>query len=193
MRQQVMTRGLLVAGLVLASACASTEMTDTWVDPAAKGAGLSRVAVLCLARDEGLRRMAEDQVSKQSTATKLVPSYQVMQGVDLHDREAVKRALRNAGFEGVLLMRLASVQEKIVPGPYYSFDPYYDWAYGGAYAPQTQTIVRMASSLYDLRTPDGKLVWSGASRTFDPSSARQVVDEVSHEVAKALQKNRLIL
>jgi hypothetical protein len=51
----------------------------------------------------------------------------------------------------------------------------------------------MATSLYDLRTPDGKLVWSGASKTFDPSSARQVVDEVSHEVAKALQKDHLIL
>jgi hypothetical protein len=182
----------MVAGLLLTGGCASTEITDTWVDPAARGAGLSRVAVICLAKDEGLRRMAEDEVAKQSKTTRLIPSYQLLDGIDLHDREAVKGRLRSAGVDGALLMRMAGVSEKLVAaGPYDRFDPYYDWAYSGAYAPRTETTVRMVSNLYSLK--EDKLIWTGASNTFDPTSARQVVNEVSHQVAKALQKDRLIL
>jgi hypothetical protein len=171
-------------------------MTDTWVDPAARGAGLTKVAVIAMAKDEGLRRMAEDEVSKQSKTTQLIPSYRVLQGVDLKDREAVKTRLRQAGFDGVLVMKLAGVSERLVPvpgGPYGGFDPYYDWAYGSAYGPAvtTETTVRVVSSLYDLAGE--KLIWSGMSKTFDPASARQVVDDVSHEVAKALQRERLVL
>jgi hypothetical protein len=195
MRQNRIEVGVLtmLAGLLVAGGCASTEITDTWVDPAAKGAGLSRVAVICLAQDEGLRRMAEDEVAKQSKTTKLIPSYQLLDGIDLHDREAVKGRLRSSGVDGALLMRLAGVSEKLVSagGAYDRFDPYYDWAYGGAYAPRTETTVRMVSSLYSLK--GDKLIWSGASKTFDPTSARQVVNDVSAQVAKALQKDRLIL
>jgi hypothetical protein len=38
--------------------CASTAMTSIWTDPSAKRAELSKMAVICLAKDPGLRRMA---------------------------------------------------------------------------------------------------------------------------------------
>jgi hypothetical protein len=186
----------MLTGLVLAGGCATTQMTDTWVDPAARGAGLKKVAVIALAKDPGLRRMAEDEVAKQSRETQLVPSYKVLEATDLQNREAVKTRLRAAGFDGVLVMKMAGVSEKLVPvpgGPYDRFDAYYDWAYGSAYGGwyETETTVRVISSLYALDRD--KLIWSGMSKTFDPTSARQMVDDVSHEVAKSLQKERLVL
>jgi hypothetical protein len=186
---------MTVTVMGLGAGCASTTMSDTWVDPAAKGAGMSRVAVISLAPDEGMRRMVEDEFVKEPTNTILVPSYRILEGVDLKDREAVKARLRQAHFDGALVTRLAGVTERVVTtaGPYVGFNDYYDWAYASShgYGLETQRTVRVISTLYSLG--DGKLVWSGVSKTFEPASAKQVVNEVSHEVAKALQKDRLIL
>src|SRR5437762_8362986 len=98
----------LVLGLAsVAMGCASTEMTSTWTDPSARGAELSKVAVICLAKDPGLRRMAENTAAANMTGAQAVPSYQVLGEADLRNREAVKQQLKAQGFQGVLVMRLA--------------------------------------------------------------------------------------
>jgi len=188
------TVGLAIA---LATSCATTEMTSTWTDPAAKGAPLSRVAVICMTKDPGLRRQAEDAAASQlqMKGAQGIASYQLVGDTDLKDREAVKAKLRAAGVDGVLVMRMTGVTEQasMVDGPYATFDGYYD--YGAAvYEPgyvQTDTIVHAVSNLYSLA--DNKLIWSGTSQTFDPASATQFMNDVSKAVAQTLQKNRLIL
>ena len=57
----------LAMALAIAS-CASTKMTSTWTDPSAKGASLSKVAVMAMTKDPGLRRMAEDTAASQLAA-----------------------------------------------------------------------------------------------------------------------------
>lgn len=187
-----------LAGLALAMAaasCATTDMTATWTDPAAKGAALSKVAVLCMTKDAGLRHIAEDAAASHLTGAQAIPSYQILGDADLKDREGVKAKLLAAGVNGVLIMRLTHVSEQVTPvGPYASFDGYYDFAGAGVYAPgylQTDTIVHMVSNLYDLN--QNKLIWSGTSQTFDPASAKQFMNDVSKAVAKSLEKDRLIL
>jgi hypothetical protein len=182
--------GTLVAG------CATTDMSSTWTDPAAKGAALSKIAVVCMANDPGLRRTAEDTAASQMTGAQAVPSYQLLGDTDLKDRDAVKAKLRAAGVSGVLVMRLAGVSERVTPmdGPYATFDGYYDYAGGAVYAPgylQTDTVVHVVSNLYDLN--QNKLIWSGTSQTFDPASAKQFMADVSKAVAKSLEKDRLII
>jgi hypothetical protein len=62
------------------------------------------------------------------------------------------------------------------------------------YAPgylSTDVVVDVVSSLYSL--PQDKLIWSGTSRTFDPASAKEVVGDVSKQVAKEIKKDRLVL
>ena len=186
--------GLALAALV--AGCASTDMTSTWTDPTARGAALSKVAVVCLTQDQGLRRMAEDTAAAQMAGAQAIPSYQVLGDTDLKDREAVKGKLRAAGFNGVLVMRLAGVTEQVsaVDGPYGTFDGYYDYAGAAVYAPgylETDTVVHAVSNLYSL--DQNKLIWSGVSQTFNPSSAKQFMGDVSKAVAKSLQKDRLIL
>ena len=47
-------------------------------DPAAKGKELSKVAVVCMTDNEGVRRMAEDEVARQVKTAKVVPGYQAL-------------------------------------------------------------------------------------------------------------------
>jgi len=187
------TAGLAI--VALAVGCATTEMTSTWTDPAAKGAGMSKIAVVCLTRDLGLRRMAEDAAVANMNGAQATPSYRLLGDVDLKDKDAVKARLKAAGMNGVLVMRVTRVNEQVTAvEPYDTFDGYWDYGVGVAYAPgylETDTIVHVVSNLYDLDR--NRLVWSGTSKTFDPVSARQFVGDVSHAVAKSLQKDRVIL
>lgn len=187
----------VVLGLVVAmGGCASTQMTSTWTDPAARGASMSKIAVICLTQDPGLRRMAEDTAASQMQGAQAIPSYQVLGDTDLRNRDQVKSKLQSQGFQGVLVMRLAGVSEQVtaVGGPYGTFDGYYDWAGSAVYSPgylQTDTVVHVVSNLYSL--DQNKLVWSGVSQTFDPASAKSFISDVSKAVAKSLQHDRLIL
>jgi hypothetical protein len=197
------TRSLIGSSLVACAAlgltlamggCASTDMSSTWTDPSAKGASLSKVAVVALTRDPGLRRMAEDTAAQQLQGAQAVPSYQVLGDADLRDREAVKMKLKEQGFQGVLIMRMAGVTEQISPATYGTFDGYYGWAAGAVYDPaylQTDTVVHVVSNLYSLE--EDKLIWSGVSQTFNPSSAKEFMTSVSKAVAKSIQKDRLVL
>ena len=87
MRTTFNGRGLtMVLGIAMAAGCASTEMTNTWFDPAAMGAPLQKVAVVCLTKDEGMRRMAETQAASQIKGT------QVRLGVTAPPTRPVRRA-----------------------------------------------------------------------------------------------------
>jgi hypothetical protein len=185
---------LALALAVVATGCASTEMTSTWTDPSAKGAGLSKVAVICMTQDPGVRRMAETSAAANLQGAQAVPSYQALGDTDMKNFGAVKQQLTAQGFQGVLVMRIAGVNERVSTVPYGTFGGYYGWAGSMVYAPgyvQTDTIVHMVSNLYSL--PDQKLIWSGQSQTFDPASTQAFMSDVSKAVAKSLQKDRLIL
>ena len=171
-------------------------MNSTWTDPSAKGASISKVAVVCMTAEPGLRRMAEETTASNLKGAQAVPSYRILGETDLKDREAVKAKLKAAGMNGVLVMRMTGVTEQVsaFDGPYGTFDGYYDYAAAGVYAPgylQTDTVVHMMSNLYDL--DQDKLIWSGVSQTFDPSSAKSYMNDVSKAVAKSLEKDHLIL
>jgi len=187
------TAGVVVATLTMS--CASTEMTSTWADPSAKGAAMSKIAVVCLTKDPGLRRMAEETTAAQMAGAQAIPSYQVLGDASLKDRAAVKDKLKAAGFNGVLVMRVTGVSEQVsAMGPYDTFDGYWDYGVGATYAPgylETDTVVHVVSNLYSL--DQNKLVWSGTSKTFDPASAKQFMADVGQAVAKSLEKDRIVL
>lgn len=176
--------------------CTATEMTRTWTDPGAKGAMLSKVAVIFLHRDLWLRQMGEETVAARLTGAEAVPSYRILDAADLRNRELVKTRLKAQGFRGALIMRITRVSEQVteVDGPFCTFDGYYDWADAAVSDPtylQADTTVRMVSNLYSLQ--DQKLIWSGVSETFDPASARAFMKDAAKAVAKSIQKDRLVL
>ena len=125
-----------------------------------------------------------------------LPSYRFVPDADLPNQAAVRATLLANGFDGALVMRVAGVSEQVVAFPYTYFGPvgYPGWYGSGVFAPghlQTETIVHVVSDLYSL--PQNKLIWSGVSRSFDPRSTKQFMNDVSKTVAKSLEKDRLIL
>jgi hypothetical protein len=51
-------------------------------------------------------------------------------------------------------------------------------------------VIRVQTNIFDVTS--GKLVWSGTSKTSDPSSVKSLVDSVGKEARKDLQKQGLI-
>lgn len=187
--------GISVLGLALAAGCASTTgMSSTWTDPAAKGSPLAKVAVVCMVADPAMRQMAENTTASQLTGAQAIPSYQLLGDTNIQDREAIKARLSEAGVDGVLVMRVVSITERVNAVPYQTFDGYYDYAGASVYNPSSMpsdTIVHVVSNLYSIER--NKLIWSGISQSFDPASAKAFMTGVSKAVAKSLQKDRLIL
>src|SRR6185436_425426 len=104
--------------LLLAAACASTSIEQQWRAP--QVTQLHRVATVMHSRDITVRRAAEDDMAQQlrTRGVDAVPGYRILSDQDYHDREAAKARLRAAGFDGVIVMRLAGKDTRLqyVPG-----------------------------------------------------------------------------
>jgi len=127
------------------------------------------------------------------------------------DKEKVRAALVKNGYDGVLVSRLVAVdksqtyvppQTNFVPaGPYMGARPYYG-NFGGYYGQgygtvQTSpgytvenTTVVVETILYKL--PEDKPVWTGTTRTLDPSSRPEMIQAITQLVEAEMQKKGLI-
>ena len=52
--------------------------------------------------------------------------------------------------------------------------------------------MRIATNLYATATPEGELVWTGISDSFNPSSAKKAIDAVVKVVVKDLEKEGIL-
>lgn len=180
--------------LLLVAACASTSIEQQWRAPQATQ--LHRVATVMHSRNVTVRRAAEDDMARQLRARGVdaVPGYRILSDQDYRDREAAKARLRAAGFDGVIVMRLASKDTRLryVPG---DFGAYGYWDAGwGAWGPgyyEPETIVRIETVAYSLQ--NNHLVYSALSRTLDPNSVGSLISDVTKKVANAMQKQGVVV
>jgi hypothetical protein len=64
-------------------------------------------------------------------------------------------------------------------------------AYRQVYSPdylREDKTVRVETNLYATGTPEGDLVWTGLSDTFNPNSAKKAINNVVKVVVKDLEK-----
>jgi hypothetical protein len=184
---------LMMVAAVATLGCASGGMSNTWTDPSARGASLSTVAVVCVTKDPDLRRIAEDAVAWQLVGAHAVPSYRVLGEVDVERRDVMEAKLKELGFQGALVMRIVRVTQHTSPATSGGFT-YFGSPSGPMYSPpylEPDTEVHVVSNLYALQ--EGRLIWSGVSRNFDPASANAFMADLSRAVAKSIQKDRLVL
>lgn len=207
----VVRRLAVAAFAALLAACASTSLTSSWLSPDYQGGPLRKLAVFVMAKDDTIRRFAEDQmVQRMPRGTTASAGYALFASTEV-DHDKVRAALVRDGYDGVLVSRLVSVdksetyvppQTNFVPmrpigaiNPYYgNFGGYYGYGYAmmqttPGYTVENTTIV-VETILYKL--PDDKPVWTGTTSTIDPRSRPEMVQAITQIVEAELLKKGLI-
>ena len=192
---------LVGLGLLL-GACASTHLVNVWKDTQYTGPAFTRILVIGVTKQAGIRRTFEDIFAEQLRAhrTEAVQSYILIAEDGEVPRERLAQAVEQSAADGVLVTRLLKVdrQTQIYPGtyagaPYMGFYGFYSSAWIGFYEPPqiyTYDVVTSETSLFEAKS--NRLVWSGTTETFSPRDMRKDTQEFASVIIKALADQGLI-
>jgi hypothetical protein len=196
-----LSSGLVPVALAILTACApNTELVNSWKDPSAGPIRFNKVITACLCKDPGMRRTVEDALSQRIKGSQ--PSYTLLSEDDMRNREAAKAKVREAGFDGAVVMVLAGVNSKTtyVPGQAYAVPAAYGsmwggWGYGWStvYDPgyvREDQYVDFNTNVYSVK--DEKLVWASRSQSMNPSNAAELVDEVIAANVREMKKQKVM-
>jgi hypothetical protein len=195
-----------IAVLTLA-ACTTTTFTSTWkapdaqpIDPTGK-----KVAAVYMTTDESSRRAAEDILARKLTerGAQGVPSYTLIPSSVAADVDRTKKALSEAGIDGVVIMHVLDEKERTQVryngppwgvAPYYRhFSSYWGFGWGAPYSPTevtTTTELRIETLVYSLVRD--QLLWAGTTRTTEPGKISTLVDEVADAAAEEMTRQGLL-
>lgn len=185
----------LIVAILSFAACAGPRTT---IEQAWMGSGshaFTSVAVLYNSEDGAIRRIAEDRLVRQLRAqgVRAEPAYAILTKDEAADLDRAKATLRDAGFDGLISMRVIEKEQHVEYVPSYGgywggyWGPYYGG--GGGYA-YVATDVRVETTAYSLA--DDKLVYSAISHSDDVDSTKQVVSDVTKLVAGDLGKRGVV-
>ena len=192
---------VVVAGALLVAA---PKLKSSWRNPDPAAAPVSKVVVVGFTSEQATRRSMEDaltaEIRKNGSAAET--SYSVVPGDLSKDPAAAKAALIAAGFDGVVMLRVAGVtnEQSWDPGYVAVVPSYYGspWSYWGHYYPyawdpyyfRTYTTVRIETVAYAV---SGEvLIWSGLSESTNPSSVSKLIKQVAAAVAADLKKRNVV-
>jgi hypothetical protein len=186
------------------SACGTTTFTSTWkapdaqrVDPVGK-----TIAALVISPDKKQRRDAEVYLTHELTIRGMrgVAAYTLI-GLDHPTVDYARTRFKEAGVEGVVIMRLIAHDQDTIVDPggfsgsaYGTFGSYYS-SYGmeltySTGSVQTDSVVTL-ETLIDSLTQD-KLLWAGTSRTSNPEGVQSLIAEVADGVSSEVAKQGLV-
>lgn len=191
--------------LALLAACAATTLKNEWKAQDDTGPALKKILVVGVTKREDVRRVFEDEFSANLKArgAEGIPSYTTAAAGDPASPERLREAVTATGADGVLLTRLVQVDKEKrmsaygppVAGPLnYNVYGYYPQVWVGYYDPPaayTYDVVVLETRVH--RVANERLVWSGGTETFSPSSdTRKEVSAFSKVIVDALSKARLL-
>ena len=115
----------------------------------------------------------------------------------------IESKLTDQGVDAVITVSMLDIEEeqRYVPGstgyrPQTYFDPFYNYfftTYNLVYAPgyyTNSTEVFTESNLFDLEA--NKVIWSGQSRTYDPSTVGNFADDLAKTVIKSMDESQVL-
>jgi len=194
--------GLAAAAAAIAG-CASTSYVSSWKAPIDGPIQFDdkRVAAVVVSADESIRRAGEDALAREISrrGAQGIPSYTLISGEGVKDKEAAKNKLQEANIDGAVIMRVVAKDQELTyspgtawygPYPHYgSFYGYWGVGWPAVYDPgylRTDTVVMVETLVYSV-TQD-KLLWAGQSKTTNPSNIQQFVRELSDGAVKEMRK-----
>ncbi len=187
-----------MAVIVFLSACATTKVINSWHEDRYQGPTLKRFLVIGMSSNPNRRRYFETAFSKELTAAGLAaePSFRLIPEDDItEEKTVIEAAVAQSDADAILTTRLVDIsrEQSYVP-PSFDYAPlgFYDYyypTYRMMFRPGyvvTNTTVILETRVYAAHTK--KLLWTGSTRSFNPTSADRVVEELSGIVVKELAR-----
>jgi len=203
--------GLIVFLLALTAASGkSLRMVTSWFNPLYEGQKFHKVLVIGVAQDLAVRADFEDKMAVQIARpdVETIPGNQILLRPDPNakpDFDYLRSQINSNHVDAVVVSRLLSVDKKVTSVPsstyiapfpyYYSFYGYLGAVYPVLYDPgytRQDTTVRVETNVYATSKPDGELVWTGVSDSFNPKSAKKVAEGLVKEIPKRMEKDGLL-
>jgi len=186
----------------------SPKVEYSWKNPQYRGGTFKNMLVLALnGKAENRAEFEDELVAAISRPGGLASqSYQFLprpDGTPL-DMQDLRYQVRDQKFDAIVAARLTKRVEKTtyVPGEIYSPAPFYGTFYGyyGAISPvvytpgymETEKEAQVEVNVYSTAKPDGELVWTGTTNTFEAKSAMKVIKELVKIVTEELEKENII-
>jgi hypothetical protein len=188
----------------------SVKMVTSWFNPKYEGQGFHKVLVIGVSQDLPVRADFEDEMAAQIArpGIQTIPGNHILLRPDPKakpDLDYLRAQIRSYQIDAVVVSRLLRVDKKVTSIPsstyvapfpyYYSFYGYLGAVYPVVYDPgytREDTTVSVETNVYATSKPDGDLVWTGVSDSFNPKSARKVADGLVKEVPKQMEKDGLL-
>lgn len=188
------TKGILLSCIAwLMVACSpSTQLTKSWTDPSVTPETVKpfkKVLVIARVKDETSNRIAEDKIVAQVKAENAIPSYAFLSPTDTANK-VVNAKLQEAGFDGLIVMRLTEVNKSLDYHPVTGYRGFYGGFYDSPGAISEDQTFYVETSIYSL-TPD-KMLWSGTTSTFNPSKLEKAIDDIILTIKTELTKKGLL-
>ena len=200
--------GRLAMALIMAAAltaCALKPLAE-WRDSNFTGT-IDNILIIGVSEQAVVRRQFEDSFVKELAARGISarPSYQVLSDEQISSKDALETALRSQSMDAVLITRVIGVEQiDTYTPPTYTYTPstfdrhYRDYHSYYNHAVQVATpgywdkyeVLKLESNLYDAASQ--QLIWSIQSESFDPRSARQLIDDQITVAIKSLRNTGLI-
>jgi hypothetical protein len=181
----------------------------SWKNPDYSGHKPHRILVIGMSENPEIRADFEDDLSSAlaNDGIEAVPGNSILfrpHSAEM-DPDYLKGQIRDFTIDAILVSRLVKVDKKTtyipghsyaVPYAYYrSFYGYYGTVYRQVYTPdylREDTTVRVETNFYATTPPDGELIWTGTSDSFNPKSAQKVIDGVIKVIVKELKKQNVL-
>ena len=209
-----MNRKVVVIAILLSATALmfgrSSKLIMSWRNPSYPSAKkFHRVLAMGFSNNMGVRADFEDALAAELTGKGLeaVAGNTILlrpPGTQL-DLNYLREQIRANQIEAVVVSRLVKVDNTItyVPGttyfapyPYYNtFYGYYGTLYPVVYSPgylQEEKKVRVETNVYITTAPDGQLIWTGTTDTFNPSNAHKAIKGLVNLLVTQIQKDGVL-
>lgn len=212
--RRLLSASIVLSVFVLAALTAvngkSLKMVTSWFNPKYEGQTFHKVLVIGVARNLEVRADFEDGMAAQIArpGMQTIPGNQILLRPDAEakpDLDYLRAQIRENQIDAVVVSRLLKVDTRVTSIPsstyiapfpyYYSFYGYLGAVYPVVYDPgytREDTTVMVETNVYATSKPDGDLVWTGVSESFNPKSAKKVADGLIKEVPKQMEKDGLL-
>jgi hypothetical protein len=209
----VFSRSTLLSMLLLALTAAngkSIKMVTSWFNPRYKDQIFHKILVIGVAQNLKVRADFEDEMATQIArpGIQTIPGNQILLRPDPKakpDLDYLRAQIRDNGIDAVVVSHLLKIDKRVISIPsstyiapfpyYYSFYGYLGAVYPVVYDPgytREDTTVSVETNVYATSKPDGDLVWTGVSNSFNPKSAEKVADGLVKVVPKQMEKDGLL-